>query len=646
METRAAGPAADGALEKMVGYGRNPRVRIALAFLIFAAITFVTVLIAYPRMFTGIAAYDDEGYMLIALKSFVNHGSLYDDVFTQYGPFYYEAWGGLFSLFGIPVDLNAGRMATMVAWVLTGLTLGLATWRMTRSIVLGAVTQLLVFAALSVAVNEPMHPGGIICLLLAAIVAISCGVRERVSVGAVGLLGMAVAALLLVKINVGAFALAAVVLVCAVSYPALSNRRWLRLAVEVAFVATPILLLESKFGEVWAREYAFHVSVAALAVVIVLRSRDAGPRSNEELWWLGGGFLVAVLTILLGVLGSGTSAGGLVDGMITQPLRQVDAFSIPLIQSDRIFPLDAIALGGALAYWYVARGRRESAPAWGLAMSAFSILVGVEMALALMGESLPFDSLSAPAYQLSLLAFAWVALIPAPGAGPATAFPRLLLPPLAVMQALHAYPVAGSQLFWASFLLVPVGALCIANGVRGLSAGLDQGRERRAALAFGALAAIVLTAFVANKTMRLQLRENRAVYDGAVPLGLPGASAVRVGEPEADLYQQIAAAIDANCRSFVMLPGMNSFYAFTEQEPPTGYNATGWPTLFDDDAQRRVIADTRSIQGLCLLENVPLAQGWGEGIPPGPLVRYLHRGFEPIVAFGDYKLLRRETVAG
>lgn len=626
-------------------HGRVRWLRIALALAAFGFVTVGTILVAYPRMFTGIAAYDDEGYMLIALKSFVNHGHLYDDVFTQYGPFYYEAWGGLFSLFGIPIDLDSSRMATMIAWILTSLTLGLATLRMTRSIVLGVVVQMLVFAALSVAVNEPMHPGGIICLLLAAIVAISCGVRERVSVGAIGLLGMAVAALVLVKINVGAFALAALVLACGVSYPALSSRRWLRLAIEVAFVATPIVLLQSKFGEDWARDYAIHVSVAALAVVIVLRSRDSGPRSSEELWWLGGGFLVAVLTILLGVVGSGTSISGLFDGMITQPLRQVDAFSIPLVQSNRIFPLDVIALGGALAYWYAARGRR-GAPALGSLTSVLSIVIGIEMALALMGDSLPFDSSSVAAYQLSLLGFVWVALIPTPGASPATSFARLLLPPLAVMQALHAYPVAGSQLFWASFLLVPVGALCVANGVRGLAAGLGQGPERRAAIGFGILVAVVLTGFVANKALRLQLRENRAVYDAAVPIDLPGASSVRVGEPEAELVQRISAAIDANCNSFVMLPGMNSFYIWTDQEPPSGYNATGWPTLFDDGAQRRVIADTRAIRRLCLLENVPLAQGWGKGIPPGPLVSYLHRGFEPIAAFGDYKLLRRGDAPG
>jgi hypothetical protein len=620
------------------------RLWIGLGLVAFALLTAATAVVAYPRMFTGLAAYDDEGYMLTALKSFVNHGHLYDDVFTQYGPFYYEAWGGLFSLFGIPINLDSGRMATMVAWIVTSLTLGLASWRMTRSLLLGLVTQMLVFAALSVAVNEPMHPGGIICLLLAAIVAISCLVRERGSPFAAGLLGMAVAALVLVKINVGGFALAAVVLVCVVSYPALSSRRWLRLLVEVGFVAIPVVLLQSKLGEDWGRDYAIHVCAAALAIVIALRARDSGPRPSEELWWLGGGFLLAALTVLLGIVAAGTSLGGLFDGMITQPLRQVDAFSIPLVQSNRIFPLDAIALGGALAYWYASRGRAE--PLYlGPVTSVLSILVGIEMALALMGESLPFDSISAAAYQLSLLGFAWVALIPAPGASPATSFARLLLPPLAVLQALHAFPVAGSQLFWASFLQIPVGALCVAGGARGLAASLPPGQERRAALAFGVLAAVVLTGFVANKTLRVQLRENRAVYDAAVPLDLPGASRVRAGEPEVALMRAISKGIDANCNSLVMLPGMDSFYFWTRQEPPSGFNATGWPTLFDDDAQRHVIEDTRSLEGLCLLRNLPLAEGWGEGIPPGPLVRYLHRGFVSLGQDGDYELLRRDGPA-
>ena len=96
-----------------------------------------------------------------------------------------------------------------------------------------------------------MHPGGIIVLLLSAIMAISCFVGDRTSPLPMALIGGAVTALILIKINVGIFAVAAVVLACVVSYPALAQRRWLRPVVEVGVVALPLLLMSSKMGEAW-----------------------------------------------------------------------------------------------------------------------------------------------------------------------------------------------------------------------------------------------------------------------------------------------------------------------------------------------------------------------------------------------------------
>ena len=626
---------------------RDRRVRVAVGVVAFAAVTFVTYLIAHPRMFTGFMNYDDEGYMLTALKGFVNHGDLYDRIFTQYGPFFYEAWGGLFSLFGIPVTHDAGRTVTMIGWIVSSLAIGVATTRIAGSLLLGLATQMLVFNALGVASNEPMHPGGIICLLLAAIVMISCCVRDRESPYAMAALGGTLAALVFVKINVGVFALLSVALACVTSYPMLPGRRWLRPLVEGAFVLVPLLLMLSKLGEGWARHYAFHVAVAALAIVIVLRARDGEGRAPEELGWLIGGFALVALLVCATIIAAGTSLGGLFDGMVSQPLRQTEAFSLPLQMSRRIYAFDLLALVGAGAYWYASR-RRQGPPGngWISLTSLFSIVVGVVMALSVGGKLLPFDA-GLPGYQQSMLAFAWVALLAAPSSTrrPAVSFPLLVLPLLAVLQALHAYPVAGSQTLWAAFLLIPVGAICIGNGIRGLAVAID-GDDRRALVGVGVVGAIILLWFIVNASLREPLRASRSAYDGAVPLSLPGSDSIRVGESEAELYGQISAAIDKSCPAFVMLPGMDSFYLWTEQEPPSGYTATGWPTLFDAAHQHRVIEDTRSIKGLCLLRNIPIAAGWGGGsIPPGPLVRYLHRGFVPIARFGDYTLLKRESAA-
>lgn len=623
------------------------RIRIGVAAIAFAALTALTYLIAHPRMFTGFMGYDDEGYMLTALKGFVNGGHLYDDVFTQYGPFYYEAWGGLFSLFGIPVTHDAGRTATMVAWLLSSLGLGLAAMRLTRSLLLGLGTQALVFTALGVATNEPMHPGGIICLLLAAIVVIACFVRDRPSPYALAVLGGAVAALALVKINVGFFAFASVVLAAAVSYPLLSERRWPRPLVEAGFVALPLVLMAGKFDEVWARQYALHVSAAALAVVIALRARASRQRPNEELGWLLGGFVLAGVLICAAILGAGTSLDGLVDGVLRQPLRQADAFTIPLSLSKRAYGLDLIALAAAAAYWYVSRrGGARSERGWLATTSLFSLGVGLAMALSVTGKLLPFDPTDFPGYWMSMLAFAWVALIPAAEDGPRdVSFARLLLPLLAVLQALHAYPVAGSQSLWASFLLIPVGAICVANGARGVYAALGERSERRAAVGFACVAVLVLGWFFVRGSLEEQLRGARGAYNDSRVLQLPGAEEIHLGDPENQTYSEITAAIDANCPALMMLPGMDSFYLWTEQEPPT-YTATGWPTLFDDEHQQRAIADTRGIEGLCLLRNIPVAAGWGGGvIPPGPLVSYLEQGFTPLGKWGDYELLQRRAAA-
>ncbi|MGC1165702.1 MAG: hypothetical protein WA862_06300 [Solirubrobacterales bacterium] len=634
-----------GSLQWAVGLWSQRWVKVAIGTIAFSSLTYVTFLVADPSMHSSYGSYDDEGYMLIALRSFVQHGSLYNDVFTQYGPFYYEFWGGLFSLFGITVNHDGGRSATLVVWILSSLLLGLATLRVTRSLLLGLGTQMIASVALTGLVYEPMHPGGLICLLLTAIVCIASVVGRRLSLWPMALLGGAVAALILTKINVGAFALIALALVCATSYPALSSRRWLRLSVEAAFVFVPLLLMVGKLDQGWARQYGAHVAIAALAIVIVLRARSPERRTTEELWWLGGGLLAVGLATCVAILGSGTSPSGLFEGVIAQPLHQGDAFSLPLLMSNRLWLFDAIGLGGAIGYWYATRARTgEPSPASVAAISAFSILVGVELCLSVIGKTLPADSVALPGYSFSLIAFAWVALISRPERpDPQTGFVRSLLPALAVLQTLHAFPVAGSQVLWGALLIVPVGAVCIGNGVQGLALSLGNQRERRGFALAGAVAALVGALCLVNVTLRQPLDLARAGYDARVPLELPGATSIHLAQPEVDLYRQIVTEINRHCSSFLTEPGLNSFYIWTGQEPPTGYNATAWTTLFDATHQRRVIEETRSTEGLCLLRNHDLDLFWGGGVvPPGPLVRYLHRGFEPIGRFGPYALFRRE----
>lgn len=624
----------------------DPRVRIAVVTALFAATAVATWIVAYPKMFAGFASYDDEGYLLISLKSFLAHGSLYDDVFSQYGPFYYEAWGGLFSLFGISVTHDAGRFATLAAWVYSSLALGVSTYRITRSAWLGIAVQMGAFAGLGAMTQEPMHPGGLIAALLASIVLISTGLGARSAPRVAALLGAAVAALILVKINVGAFALISLALVCATLYAPIAGRAWLRLGVGAVFVAVPVLLMAGKLDQEWAQHYAAHVAIAALALVAVLAARRDEPwRPSLELRWLVAGLAGAALAIGLVIVIAGTSVGGLYDGVIGQPLRQPDAFSIPLQLPGGILAIDAAALVAALAYAGVERYRPALAGAawWQALISAACLLVGLELILATIGWAVPFDEAASryAGFPLSMLAFAWVALVRPHGVRfeRAAEFGALFLPALAVLQGLHAYPVAGSQVGWASFLLVPVGAICVASGARGL---LRTPLPARPLVALGALGGAILLLFLANQTLRRPYDDAKVLLDGWAPLGLEGAGRLRLFPEEAQTYREVVGAVNRDCSQFEMLPGMNSFYLWSGQEPPTGFNATGWMTLFSADLQRKVVRRLEPIRGLCLLRNRTIEAQWtGGASPEGPLVAFLGSGFKPLASFGDYELLKR-----
>jgi hypothetical protein len=106
------------------------------------------------------------------------------------------------------------------------------------------------------------------------------------------------------------------------------------------------------------------------------------------------------------------------------------------------------------------------------------------------------------------------------------------------------------------------------------------------------------------------------------------------------MYQDTAHAIKRDCTALLTEPGMDSFYLWAEQEPPS-FTATAWPTLFNEEHQRKVVEATEGTEDLCLLRN--RAIGWE--VTGGVLERYLEEGFAPIGKWGDYELLRRDRPA-
>jgi hypothetical protein len=106
--------------------------------------------------------------------------------------------------------------------------------------------------------------------------------------------------------------------------------------------------------------------------------------------------------------------------------------------------------------------------------------------------------------------------------------------------------------------------------------------------------------------------------------------------------RQVTAALKADCSTFVGLPGLNSFYFFTAEPPPTGLNTTQWMYLMDDRTQMRIVDAMQKQARPCVLENLSVLSFWQEGRPlpaDSPLLNYIRSNFRPIDTIDDYIIL-------
>jgi len=206
------------------------------------------------------------------------------------------------------------------------------------------------------------------------------------------------------------------------------------------------------------------------------------------------------------------------------------------------------------------------------------------------------------------------------------------------LEALQAYPVAGTQLSIAAVSLVPVGAIILRDGISQLR---RTGMPRAARLAKWAAPAALL---VNVQVLLLIAYVSAAGFFGATPLGIPGAGSVRVPAEQATPLRDLVQAIDRDCSEFITLPGMNSLYLWTGQKPPTDVRSEIWMITFDDSQQQSLVDELQAMPRLCVVRNQKAVEFWTQGsaVADRPLVRFIDSSFAPDGTFGDYELLIRK----
>lgn len=602
---------------------------------------------AYFTVFSRWAPYDDEGYVLTSLQSFADGNALYTETFSQYGPFYYELFGALFAATGRTVTTDAGRLIAIGEWICTAGLLAASVHGLTRSRLLalgGMAVSLVLLVFLG---NEPMHPTGLLVVLLALLLTLVTrpfGRAQAVTIGAV------CAAVALTKVNVGAIAVVAFVVALTFAYSS-SRLRWPAIALAVGF---PLVLASADFDLEWVRRLVLMVVAGITATAVTTLRGEPGreeARSGVEpvrwLWSFAAGGVGAAFAIVVVIVGLGTSVSDLVEGVVVDPMHLREVFVLPSALPEAAVDWSLAAVLAAVAVAWVPAARTPR-----LAMGAVRVVAGLVVWFSISGSSpVTLSPASGPLAFACLLA--WLAVRPAavgdPEGGQAR-FARLVVVLLPVLGVMQAYPVAGSQVSAAALLFVPVGGLLLHDGGRELRAtvGRRSDEHLRWLALLGTVGAIALVAKFAVPMLDRTQAAARAYHD-LPSLALDGAHRVHIDATTTQGLQTLVAAIRENCDAFISRPGFNSLYVWTGMRPPTGQNAGDWMLLLDDETQQAVVDAVRSTDRLCLVQNDDELRNWlapstYEHAPDRPLTRYLDETrWEPVtdVLGGRFRLLRR-----
>ncbi len=420
-----------------------------LGFALLAFVAFHCARVAFWDAFTSFHTWDDEGYFLLALREFREHGGLYESIRgVFYGPLYFQSIVALSWITRLPMDSESARWLLLLGWFTAFASTGYAAWRLTQSFLAPALLIGLAFPFIQFFTNEPLHATSVVLLFVAPLVLLIVGPLGEGPLGqsrapraiTLALCGALCAALFLVKANLGVY----FALGMSATLAAHVRGRFgtaVRIATAFALVALPFGLMRPLLGIDWVLDFAMLVAISLVPFAVAMfRTTD------RSLDWRGttaacAGFVVVlVLSIGSSFLTGTTSAGlwhSLVEEAIDFPLKNHYSPGLPtrtmILVTATAIPL-ALALRRNPTALAVAR----------LAASGFLFQEGLRM-------QVPFASLP----------FVWIA-----ASGGRESRARYALGVCAVLASLQAYPISGCQVGLFSLLLMLVGVVGLFDAVR------------------------------------------------------------------------------------------------------------------------------------------------------------------------------------
>jgi hypothetical protein len=601
-----------------------------------AALACATAYRGFLELFSVTTFYDDTGYMLSLIKGFNEHGHLYQATFSQYGPFYSELYYFVCGVLGVPITHDGIRWVVLIFWVFSSIAGAILAFRLTGRIWIALLAQALSFHVLESLVGEPGHPLSLViacfgCLALC----LTGGKSEQLKFWQPIAIGTLLGALLMTKINLGIFALAALGTALIYRSPLDMWGKVLRGAAALLF-ASMVLLIRTGWPVEVRTYFTLLFICSLLSVLISARGQTFDWRTSSRLglWTLAALLLTCALS-LSGAFLTGSGWADLIDGLITNPMRLATVF----VDVPAIGPLTAtsavVGLLLAVAWRFTSRAFPLHSDWITFGLRLF-FLVLVIVWLAKSSQSfipvLPF-----------LCPFLWIAALPLDSASrdsnmPAGQFAQLSIVLLAVGQILGLYPVSGAQLGVPIYL----GSLCVLFAVAGLLTDLKaSARDLFTLRRVAATAAIAGLAIVVLGLSGRVLRLATARYDRFTSLNLPGAKLLRTDEATAATYRFLAENLRGCRPSFLTIPGMNSLYSWSERETPTGFNVTMNFALLSAAQQNAMVTVGGTCQPIAAVLNRRILNFWIRGTfkPSGPLLDFVIKECRSVGRVNNYELM-------
>lgn len=610
------------------------RARFALFASISLALLLGTALLAHAALFGGFSDYDDEGYMILALRAWREGYPLYDRIPTIYGPFYFQLVAALSAVLRLPLDNAGARWFALGAWIAASLLCGAWAWRAHRSFLAALLAWALAFRTLTLLTKEPLHPGSLIVVLLAIAAHVALGLaKAKPKLRTWVLLGCLAAAIGLSKTNVGVFFVLAVAGAWARYAGGGRGIAFARAAVACMLPVFPFVLMRALLDAPWARDFAILVSASLVpfAVLLLLRPGESPWRWPPLLAFLAGGAALTIASVAI-LFAQGTTPDGLWRELVIAAVK----FPAQTWREPELPPPWSVF--AALALVPVGLLLRATA---GAGFAAFRGAAASYVLARCALRSMP----------MATLPFLWIlAMPPARGEGSVRERPAFLLAITVVLQSLHAFPVAGSQVAFFAFLIPLVAIHGFADAWRDLPQSWRErvpAWTRRESVALAAAAAVVVvTAFYPGwKLVPDRWREYREVE---VDVGLPGTERMRLPEKRATAYAWAAANVRQSADVFLGFPGRHSLHLWSGVPSPVPFYPAAWPLFYGEEEQRALADALLAHARPCIVRTPYALDAWKKtrGLVDHAIARTIDERFRVAgEAFGIEILLLKEDTS-